>query len=431
MTKMNEDDKYSKLYGSNYGGEGNRRFERIDYVERFVKLDGKSIVDFGCGPGFLRTRIKHKSYLGIDIARVLADRAKSWAENEAFLHRDIRSVSLLEKRDVAVSFDVLEHIPEEDVDRVIRNMLDSADDVIIGIACTTALTESPDEDNLHRTVRPPLWWKDRIELQKKVSHMHIEHDNTYVTFIITDKEVSFQGKVPDQIMGMRLRKSGNGSVYIARQNRAVENILDATMIRVPNTLRWYMKYRGPHVPMTDKIYVVGKGPSLDFLSEEDFDGDSSVLCINDSINKVASLNITNPLFCVQQDHNLGNRCKIEGVTYLLNPHLKTSYKTIPNCHFIEPMSVGAMTQVSTGVFAVCVAKNFGVKSFRMMCFDASALKIIGYAKCIGYAPEYFGNKDPNRFLAHRKWINIALADSPTEWFTPIDRSCTTSDKPQE
>lgn len=411
---MNENEKYSYLYEHGYGS-GDRSFQKLNHAKRFIDFKDQTVVEYGCGRGLVREQIDHKSYLGVDVASALIPMNNNWGANEMFVCEDIRFFKPKDVFDIALSFDVMEHIPTLSVYTVLENIISSAKTSVIGISCVQATSESPDDDNLHRTVRTPKWWKGKIEKYGYISHMDITGSGSYVVFIITENKMIFNVLEPTNIPNMR--KLGNGSFMIPRKNQIIEKRLDAEYARVPNERRWYQKYRGECIQFTEDVYIIGKGPSLDNLSASDFLPDRDILCINDSVHKVKSLGVSNNIFVFHQDPQLVDKCKAENVTYVLHPHLRSLYKGI-DCHFIEPMSVGAINRVTTGAFAVCVAKFFGVKGFIMMCFDACVNKELGYADCIGYTPDQYGNDDDNRFLKHRAYIDKALGMVPVSWVIP-------------
>lgn len=61
----------------------------------------------------------------------------------------------------------------------------------------------------------------------------------------------------------------------------------------------------------DTVYIIGKGPSLDELTKEDFIeySNAPVLCVNESVHAIERLDIANPLFCIQYDrlNNISNK----------------------------------------------------------------------------------------------------------------------------
>lgn len=64
--------------------------------------------------------------------------------------------------DLLVNIDVLEHIEEPDLDKVLAEMRTSCRDAIIIVDTVPAKHRLPDGRNAHVTVRPHAWWAERI-----------------------------------------------------------------------------------------------------------------------------------------------------------------------------------------------------------------------------------------------------------------------------
>ena len=421
---MRDEDKlYSELYAGTYGCTNRKQFQS---VLNLMTLTNKSIVDVGCGDAWLRNKVRHNGYVGIDVASIFKKRAEEWAPNEKFVHLDLRypQAEAISEADVAICMDVLEHIQEPAVENVIRNTLKWGKETVFGIA---QFPHVVNDDVLHVTVKSTEWWREKIEKYAKIAH--VEQLEKYVIFFITDRDIKKTAKIPSVIGGMRVRRHDlDGSFSIPRKHRGAEQYFDSIGLRVPNTLRWFLPYDGPRFDFTDMVYIIGKGPSLDHLRKEHFDGVSSVICVNDSINKVISLGIDNPLFMCQQDTNLGKTCIVAGVTSILAPRLRHMIGERPGVYYVHPRTVGPTANTITGVFAMNIAQQMGVKEFTFVCFDACVVKRLGYAKCIeGKAKD--GGRE-NRFLAHRQRIDDAQGDSRIEWVIPAARTLSTDDKLQ-
>lgn len=66
--------------------------------------------------------------------------------------------------DLVVCTDVLEHCPEEDLDWILGEIFGFARyGVYLCIACYPAKKTLPNGENAHVTVRPPDWWRERLE----------------------------------------------------------------------------------------------------------------------------------------------------------------------------------------------------------------------------------------------------------------------------
>lgn len=170
--------------------------------------------------------------------------------------------------------------------------------------------------------------------------------------------------------------------------------------------------------ITKICYIIGKGPSLNILTVEDFEPGCSIFCINESIHKIYSLGLSNPIFCVTQDIGLGDRCKIKGPVFLIGDELRQQYANHPNTYLI-----GMIAPKYTSILAMYFAKKHGCNHFRMLAFDACITGKLGYASIIGKSP----NGDPRRFLTHRKTIEKYTNRLKLEWVIPKAQPSEASD----
>jgi 2-polyprenyl-6-hydroxyphenyl methylase/3-demethylubiquinone-9 3-methyltransferase len=90
---------------------------RLAYVEKFVNLSQKKVLDLGCGGGILSESIAHKGadVLGIDIEKNLIEVAKAHAKQEG-LSIDYQAMAVEEYKgksfDVIVCMEMLEHVDD-------------------------------------------------------------------------------------------------------------------------------------------------------------------------------------------------------------------------------------------------------------------------------------------------------------------------------
>jgi hypothetical protein len=64
--------------------------------------------------------------------------------------------------DLLINVDVLEHIEERDLDSVLAEMASLCRNAIIIIDTKKAAAILPDGRNAHVTLRPHVWWKERL-----------------------------------------------------------------------------------------------------------------------------------------------------------------------------------------------------------------------------------------------------------------------------
>lgn len=436
MTKQypthHEDAKYSELYDNHYR-EGDPGFIRINYCARYVDFHDKTIIEFGCGRGQLRQRLPHNGYFGVDVASVLIKEAENWKANEIFVHADIRWFQTKHKYDISISMDVLEHIEEHSVDSVIKNIVDAGEICILGISCRPAVIDSPTGENLHLTVKPPSWWAKKIRKHGNIVHTNVSISGHYVLFILAERELMERKMtreiMPSSIGGIRITMAADGSYTIPRQNKIAEEYLDEIGIRCIRQLRWFLPLEGFDLDFTESIYIIGKGQSLDQLRKEHFEPGRTIFCINETIHKVLSLKLDNPLVVFSQDENLGTTCKVIGPHYVISPKIAKFYIEHPNTTIINPGRVGPTANVLTVNFAIYTGRHFGVKHFDLLCFDACVNQKTEYAECIGHPSTKGG--DPKRFLNHRQMILGAKGDTTLEFIIPEALPSEVSGTPQQ
>lgn len=70
--------------------------------------------------------------------------------------------------DGVIATDVLEHIPEEDIQWVLEEFFSHARKFVFAVAtCFPAKKSLPNGENAHCTVRPPSWWRGQMQLASR------------------------------------------------------------------------------------------------------------------------------------------------------------------------------------------------------------------------------------------------------------------------
>ena len=166
--------------------EGRRVFEGSEILpmlptikELMNDLELTSLLDFGCGKGnayYLSFPMDGEmyanvyEYLNIPTASVhLYDPCV-----DAFANKPRQEQTY----DVVVCTDVLEHIPEQDVDTVLEEMVYHADKLMVfKIAAHESFAHFKDGTNAHVTVKPASWWNSKIikaaEATGRLIYLHI------------------------------------------------------------------------------------------------------------------------------------------------------------------------------------------------------------------------------------------------------------------
>jgi SAM-dependent methyltransferase len=169
-------------------GETKELFTGIQFLRKFPKHLQKiaeekghalTLLDYGCGKGNMPWR-PHEGY-----------KNGLWG----FLPDKIQSIYLYDpcyppfstkppqgwQFDVVGCADVMEHIPEEDVDTVLKDLTSfcKPDGVLLfSISGNKAMKAFEDGENLHCTIRSMDWWKDKIESVCKRSYVLIHTEDS-------------------------------------------------------------------------------------------------------------------------------------------------------------------------------------------------------------------------------------------------------------
>jgi hypothetical protein len=221
-----------------------------------------------------------------------------------------------------------------------------------------------------------------------------------------------------------IRRSGR-DITLPAHNKEVEQELDKRFFRFGTDLRWHEKYesddREPTFqklfpPKQDHVYIVGKGPSLDRITKDDFNGEDLVICCNDSVNPIHEMELDNPVVMMQLDRNKTLINKYQELALLTKQAQSVSNSM--NFIIFTPYEFGCTIRRITATSAICFAKFFGIRKITMMGFDACVTKETQYAKSVGY--EVSGNS--KRFLNHLKFIDYYTDDCVINFFMPKDRA---------
>lgn len=128
-----------------------------------------------------------------------------------------------------------------------------------------------------------------------------------------------------------LRTDKHGNVFLTVPNRQVEQYMNSNHFVLEN-LRWALNntcsniYDLKELFYNKKVYVVGKGQSINNLTKEDFKEDYPIICINDSIHVIDKLNLPNIIFSISQDLNTGGKCLGKDKRIIIHSSLLPYYK---------------------------------------------------------------------------------------------------------
>jgi hypothetical protein len=242
--------------------------------------------------------------------------------------------------------------------------------------------------------------------------------------------------IPDKLGNMRIRQHADCSITIPRHNRKLEKYLDEHYERQGNQLKWYPQIvEGKDVFEHENQYeghdgyIVGKGPSLDYLNKSDFaDPESPIICINESIHVVEALDLPNDVYGMQQDAMLKQTCLPKRAPLMMPRQIQYFYPELSNKYIyrLDQFTVGL--QALSAQVSLAILKMWGCKFINLVSFDACVNKSVDYAKAIGHEPV----DDPTRFLLHCKRIanTVHSLELGVKHITPEGHERSSVDTPQ-
>ncbi|MEM6384342.1 MAG: methyltransferase domain-containing protein [Pseudomonadota bacterium] len=157
MTETTRDaliSQYTSIYESKRYGDTSIKNLRF-VLPQVAALKPASILDYGCG------RSKLVDALSSSVGATASRYDPAIAE---FSERPTGQFDLL------INIDVLEHIPEDDLDAVLGEMRALCREALIVIDTRPAETLLPDGSNAHCTLHDHAWWHER--LARTFGHVH-------------------------------------------------------------------------------------------------------------------------------------------------------------------------------------------------------------------------------------------------------------------
>jgi hypothetical protein len=132
--------------GSSYGETGWKSVP--DILPHLLALKPRSLIDYGCGQSDLVDILSRKC--GVEAT------ARFDPAIPMYAHRPERFF------DVLINVDVLEHIPETEIDATVSEMASMAKDAIMIIDTGPAKKFLADGRNAHVSQHPAGWWLERL-----------------------------------------------------------------------------------------------------------------------------------------------------------------------------------------------------------------------------------------------------------------------------
>ncbi len=130
------------------------------------KIDFQSVIDFGCAKGFLvhALNLLGKEAIGVDISEYALQHCLPQVKDKVYLlDKPLSEMGL--KADLLIAKDVLEHIPEEDIDGVLSEFYKTCDQAFLVIPLgdnNLFRIREYEIDKTHVTRKDEEWWFGKI-----------------------------------------------------------------------------------------------------------------------------------------------------------------------------------------------------------------------------------------------------------------------------
>ena len=189
MNEWIEQYKQYHLENTDYGNGGCLKFYLQHIVDLVQDWNAESLLDFGCGKAEGYLEYNHHEHWGI---------MPSLYDPAIPEYQNIPEGTF----DGVISFDVMEHIPKEQIPETFDQIFSRADKfVFLGIATSPAEAVLPNGDNAHCTVEPIGWWEEMVHKHapKKVcthiktagycNNYSILNEDLYMEYFLNNLEI--------------------------------------------------------------------------------------------------------------------------------------------------------------------------------------------------------------------------------------------------
>ena len=117
----------------------------LNLINEIIDFKPISILDYGCGQSILIDKL---------------DVSKKYKYDPSILGIDKLPIT---KVDLVLCNDVLEHVLEEDIDNLLKELKSLSNKVIFSIGIKLAVHKLPNGQNPHVTIKSVDWWLNKIK----------------------------------------------------------------------------------------------------------------------------------------------------------------------------------------------------------------------------------------------------------------------------
>lgn len=159
VEKLSEQEKYARMWRYDAYRTVSPGEECVNEFLLLCNPDGL-VIDFGCGTGRAGVKI-HEYGCSVVLLDFTENSRDESAKHLPFWQHDLLN-PVVHKAKHGYCTDVMEHIAPENVDTVIRNIMESARTTFFQISTVPDFMGAVINQQLHLTVRPHEWWNDRF-----------------------------------------------------------------------------------------------------------------------------------------------------------------------------------------------------------------------------------------------------------------------------
>lgn len=282
---LTEKEKYTKMWRvDEYRKVAPGELAAQTFLSLAKPKDGEEVIDFGCGTGrsifpflmFSKLNITLTDFAPNCLDDVVRKAIDTHNERITFIEHDLTRDPVKYAR-YGYCTDVMEHIPEDDVDLVLMNIMESARSVFFRIS-TTPDVMGPKylKQHLHLTVHDYAWWCAKFA-GLGATILHSEDLGGAVDFYVT----AWSKKLPDKFL----------------VNTPREKILENIEVNA----KWGCKHVRPHMPQDIEVMLLCGGPSLNDFEEEiweNYHNGMKVVTVNGAYQWCQERGITNVNQCM-------------------------------------------------------------------------------------------------------------------------------------
>jgi 6-hydroxymethylpterin diphosphokinase MptE-like len=244
------------------------------FLQNVRPKPGSEVIAFGCGTGrsafamafFGGLKVTMLDFAGNCLDEDIRDMLVTQAHMLKFIKHDLVNPVPV-NAEYGYCTDVMEHIPEHQVDAVLRNVLMAAQHVFFSI-CTV-----PDKlgeligETLHVTVRPYAWWLDKFTALGCQVHWSQQEENGGIFYVSAWSR-------------------GEDVVAIGTLNTTDQQVRANVRANIAEEAGWRQVH--PHLTSDAEVMIVGGGPSalqyLDQIREMRVDYGVKLVTLNGAYN---------------------------------------------------------------------------------------------------------------------------------------------------